>query len=283
MRFANHNGRLILLRADGAVDLGKASGGDVAADPQESLQRWDEVIAFAAGYTGPATGPAPAVDELGAPSPRPGQVFGIGLNYAPHAAESGFAVPAQPFVFAKMISSLAGPFGDLMIGDHRTVDWEVEAVVVIGRAARNVEAADAWDHVAGITAGQDFSDREIQSRLGPNSQPTLGKSLPGFGPTGPYLVTPSEYQNPDDIEIFCEVNGERRQHGRTSDLIFGVPKLVEYLSSVTRLSPGDLIFTGTPEGVGVGRVPPLYLQGGDIVETTVEKAGTMRHTVKAGE
>ena len=190
-------------------------------------------------------------------------------------------MPDFPFVFAKMSSSLTGPFGDLVIGDSETIDWEVEAVVVIGREARNVKAGNAWDHIAGVTCGQDFSDRTIQWRTGPNRQTTLGKSLPGFGPTGPLLVTPDEYENPDDIELSCTVNGEERQHGRTADLIFDVPTLIEYLSAVTTLFPGDLIFTGTPEGVGIGRTPPLYLKAGDVVETFVHGAGSMRHVVKS--
>jgi 2,4-didehydro-3-deoxy-L-rhamnonate hydrolase len=280
MKFANLKGRTKLVRADGAVDIDQASNGALPADPDEALERWDEVLAWAQTYTGQATEAVPTLQELSAPSPRPRQAFGIGLNYAPHAAESGFEVPKHPFVFAKMASSLAGPYGDLIIRDSESIDWEVEAVVIIGRTARDVDAGAAWDYVAGVTCGQDFSDRAIQWRLGPNRQTTLGKSLPGFGRTGPLLVTPDEYENPDDIELSCTVNGEERQHGRTSELIFNVPTLIEYLTAVTTLFPGDLIFTGTPEGVGIGRTPPLYLKPGDVVESFVAKAGSMKHVVK---
>jgi 2,4-diketo-3-deoxy-L-fuconate hydrolase len=278
VRFANIDNRLHLVTRDGAIDVSEASGGTIPADPAAALARWDDVLSWATSTE--AGGAAFDTSALGAPSPAPSQIFAIGLNYAPHAAESGFQVPAHPFTFTKTAAALAGPDGDLVI-DSETVDWEVELVVVIGKTADKVAAADAWDYVAGLTVGQDFSDRAVQNRLGPNSQPTLGKSRAGFGPTGPYLVTPDEFDNPDDLALSCTINGEVMQQGRTSELIFNVPALIEYLSAVLPLQPGDLVFTGTPAGVGIGRTPAVYLKPGDRVETTVEGIGTLHHTVVA--
>jgi 2,4-didehydro-3-deoxy-L-rhamnonate hydrolase len=280
MRFANHNGRLGLVVDGGIVDVADASGGALPSRPAEALTRWDEVLRWAGSADQAAARPFDE-RELGAPSPEPGQVFAIGLNYAPHAAESGFTVPSHPFVFTKTTAALAGPFGELPL-PSATIDWEVELVAVIGRTADTVRAEDAWAHIAGLTVGQDFSDREVQNRLGANSQPTLGKSRPGFAPTGPYLVTPDEFADPDDIPLSCVINGETVQSARTSELIFGVPRLVEYLSAVLPLQPGDLIFTGTPAGVGIGRTPAVYLRPGDVVETTVDGIGTIRQVATAG-
>ncbi len=274
MRIANLAGRLVLLADTGVVDVERASGGLFAADPQAVYTRWEEFVDWAAGA--PA-GDVVAVDETGlrAPAPAPAQIFGIGLNYRDHAAESGFDLPASPPVFTKFVSSLTGPSGDIVLAGP-TVDWEVELVVVIGRAARHVSAEHGWDHVAGVTVGQDLSERTVQS-AGPAPQFSLGKSFPGFGPTGPWLVTPDELPDRDDIALGCTVNGESMQKGSTSDLIFPVPELVARLSAVLPLSPGDLIFTGTPAGVGAGRTPKRFLSVGDELVTTIAGVGEMRH------
>jgi 2-keto-4-pentenoate hydratase/2-oxohepta-3-ene-1,7-dioic acid hydratase in catechol pathway len=277
MRFVNHDGRLVLVADDGrGIDVARASGDVLPSDPAGAFDRWDAVLAWAAGAAR-ANGDV-ALDErlLGPPSPRPRQILAIGLNYATHAAESGLALPDLPMVFTKLQASLAGPFDEIAISTD-TVDWEIELVVVLGRAGRNVAAADAWSYVAGLTAGQDVSERTIQLRPPETPQFTLGKSLPGFGPTGPALVTPDGFSDRDDLELVCRVNGEEVQCGRTSDFIFGVPRIVEYLSSVTALYPGDLIFTGTPSGVGAARRPPRYLAVGDVLESEVEGIGTMRN------
>jgi 2-keto-4-pentenoate hydratase/2-oxohepta-3-ene-1,7-dioic acid hydratase in catechol pathway len=158
-----------------------------------------------------------------------------------------------------------------------TVDWEVELVVVIGRRADAVAASDAWWHVAGLTIGQDLSDRTLQFAAG--NQFSLGKSHRGFAPTGPWIVTTDELVDPDDLGLGCSVDGVERQNARTSDLIVGVAELVEYLSSVTTLLPGDLIFTGTPAGVGMGMSPPRYLRPGEVVESWIEGIGTMTTTM----
>jgi 2-keto-4-pentenoate hydratase/2-oxohepta-3-ene-1,7-dioic acid hydratase in catechol pathway len=276
MRIANVDGRLCLLTNDGAVDVHEASGGRFAADPQDVYARWDEFVAWASSATLPQARSF-RDEQLGAPVPAPAQVFGIGLNYRDHAAESGLTTPVgAPPVFTKFPSCITGPFGDVTLPADGHTDWEVELVVVIGRRAVGVAAADAWRVVAGLTVGQDLSERILQMAATP-PQFSLGKSLPGFGPIGPCLVTVDEFDNPDDVEITCSVNGQEVQRGHTRDLIFGVPALIEYLSNVMPLLPGDIIFTGTPAGVGMGRDPQVFLKPGDELVTSIERIGEMRH------
>ena len=183
--------------------------------------------------------------------PRPTQVFGIGLNYRDHAAESGMQLPPAPLTFTKFPSCIAGPTAEIPI-TGAMVDWEVEVVVVIGTAVRSVPMEDAWSVVAGLTLGQDVSDRAVQLAGAP-PQFSLGKSFPGFGPIGPAVVSVDACADPDDLALWCDVAGERVQDSRTSQLIFSVPQLVAYLSSICPVAPGDLIFTGTPAGVGMAR------------------------------
>jgi 2-keto-4-pentenoate hydratase/2-oxohepta-3-ene-1,7-dioic acid hydratase in catechol pathway len=201
-------------------------------------------------------------------------VFAIGLNYRSHAEESGMAIPTVPATFTKFPASLAGPFDDIEIVGE-TVDWEVELVAVIGTRADRVEPADAWSHVAGLTVGQDISDRTLQFAAG--AQFSLGKSRRGYGPMGPWLVTADEVNDPDDLALGCSVDGETVQDARTSDLIFSVPQLVAELSAVLPLLPGDVIFTGTPAGIGATRQPARFLQPGQTLETWIEGIGTIRN------
>ncbi|MFI9385842.1 fumarylacetoacetate hydrolase family protein [Kutzneria sp. NPDC052558] len=280
MRLADINGRAAVVTApDRAVDLADASGGAFSPDIQLAYERWDEVTAFAA--TLDATKAAlVAPGDFGNPVPRPRQIFAIGLNYADHARESNLAVPDEPTVFTKFVTCLTGPTGEIALpaGD---VDWEVELVAVIGRRAEHVGVADGWDHVAGLTVGQDLSERILQ-RSGPAPQFSLAKSHPGFGPLGPVVVTPDELPDRDDVELGCLVDGEQMQKGRTSDLVFSVPELVSRLSAITPLLPGDVIFTGTPSGVGMGRTPQRFLKPGQELVTYIEGIGTMRHTFAGG-
>jgi 2,4-didehydro-3-deoxy-L-rhamnonate hydrolase len=236
---------------------------------------WEAFTEFAAGGA-TATGPLDE-DSLGNPAPRPRQVFAIGLNYRSHAEESGMPVPAVPPTFTKFPASLAGPFDDIEIVGE-SVDWEVELVAVVGRRADQVAEADGWSHIAGLTVGQDISDRHLQFAAG--AQFSLGKSRRGYGPMGPWLVSPDEFADPDDLALGCSVDGETKQDSRTSDLIFSVPRLVAELSSVLPLMPGDVIFTGTPAGVGFVRQPPQTLQPGHVLETWVEGIGTMRNVCR---
>lgn len=274
MRIANLNGRLVLITDTGAVDVETASAGRFSADPQAVYSRWTEFVPWAA--TAPVGhGQHVDVRDLGAPAPAPAQVFAIGLNYRDHAAEAGFSLPDSPTVFTKFVSCLTGPDGDILLAGP-TVDWEVELVAVIGEHAHNVRSERGWDHIAGLTIGQDLSERTVQG-AGPAPQFSLGKSFPRFGPTGPWLVTPDEFNDPDDIILSCAINGESVQKGRTSDLIFSVPQLVAELSAVLPLLPGDVIFTGTPAGVGVARDPKRFLNVGDELVSMIDGIGSMRH------
>ena len=279
MRIANLAGRLVLVTDTGAVDVEKASRGQFGPDPTAIYRRWPDFTAWAESAELPSGRPYDDA-ELGAPVPEPGQVFAIGLNYRAHATESGFDFPVEPPVFTKFRTSITGPYGDLALPGE-TVDWEAELVVVIGREARHVAAADAWDYVAGLTVGQDYSERTRQL-VAPAPQFSLGKSFPGFAPIGPVVVTLDELPDPADLEIGCSINGEQVQKARTSDLIFSVPVLIERLSAVLPLQPGDLIFTGTPSGVGGGRNPKRFLVPGEEVVTWIEGIGTLRQRCVPG-
>jgi 2,4-didehydro-3-deoxy-L-rhamnonate hydrolase len=271
---ANVAGRLAVGAGGGWVDVATASGGVFSSDPQAIYDRWNEFVA----WVGPGldASAAPAVGELGNPVPAPRQLIAIGLNYREHAIESGMAIPEHPVVFAKFQSSLTGP-GSVVALPSDGVDWEVELVIVIGREAHRVRAEQGWDHVAGVTIGQDLSWRAVQSR-GPAPQFSIGKSYPGFSPVGPFVVTPDEFADRDDLAIGCSLDGEVLQDGRTSDLIFPVAELVSRLSESLTLYPGDLIFTGTPKGVGMGRTPQRFLVPGTLV-STIEGIGDLSITL----
>jgi 2-keto-4-pentenoate hydratase/2-oxohepta-3-ene-1,7-dioic acid hydratase in catechol pathway len=279
MRVARVSGRLSLLVEGGAVDVESASGGRFPADPDDVMPQWDELREWAAGFGGGEVVPYTPGD-LGAPLLRPAQVFGIGLNYRDHAAESGVGVPAAPAVFTKFRTCLTGPYDAVRLPSGQ-VDWEVELVVVIGRRAEQVAEEHAWSYVAGVTVGQDLSERSVQL-AGPVPQFSLGKSFPGFGPFGPAIVTPDELADPDDLELACFLDDEVLQKGRTRDMVFSVPELVARLSAVCPLLPGDLIFTGTPPGVGMARRPPRFLTAGTTLVSTVENVGELRNLLVAG-
>lgn len=272
MKLANHGGRAAIVLDDGIADVATASDGRFGPDLRTVYDSWDEFTAWATTAT-TVTGP---LDEgqLGCPVPDARQVFAIGLNYHSHAEETGLPVSDVPSTFTKFPASLGGPFDDIEIhGD--AVDWEVELVAVIGRRADRVTEADAWSHVAGLTVGQDISDRALQFAAG--GQFSLGKSWRGYGPMGPWVVTPDEFDDPDDLALGCSVDGETVQDARTSDLVFSIPKLVAELSAVVPLLPGDVIFTGTPGGVGFSRQPPRALQPGNVLETWVDGIGRIRN------
>jgi 2-keto-4-pentenoate hydratase/2-oxohepta-3-ene-1,7-dioic acid hydratase in catechol pathway len=277
VKLANLDGRAALVLGDEIADIATASHGRFGPDPMGLYDDWDAFRDFAATVTA-GTGSFVEVD-LRNPVPRPRQVFAIGLNYRSHAEESGMALPEVPIVFTKFPASLAGPFDNIeVVGD--ATDWEVELVVVIGRTADRVDEADAWTHVAGLTIGQDISDRHLQFAAG--SQFSMGKSRRGYGPIGPWVVTPDDLDDPNDLALGCSVDGEKLQDARTSDLIFGVPRLVSELSAVLPLLTGDVIFTGTPGGVGVARKPPRFLQPGNTLETWIEGIGTIRNRIVTG-
>ncbi|MFC9952901.1 fumarylacetoacetate hydrolase family protein [Streptomyces prasinus] len=280
MRIANLSGRLALIVDGKAVDVELVSEGGFSADPQAVYERWEAFRAWAADADLPA-GVAFEPADLGSPAPAPRQTLAIGLNYRDHASESGFTAPeGLPPVFTKYVTSISGPVTEVKLPADGHTDWEVELVAVIGRRAEHVDEADAWSHVAGLAVGQDISERVVQL-AGPAPQFSLGKSYPGFAPIGPWLVTPDEFDDPGDLELRCAINGEEVQKGRTRDLIFSVPALIAGLSAVLPLLPGDVIFTGTPAGVGLGRAPQRFLAAGDELVSTVEGIGELRQTFVA--
>jgi len=209
-----------------------------------------------------------------------GKFICIGLNYADHAAESGMQVPPEPVIFMKATSAIVGPNDDVVIprGSVKT-DWEVELGIVIGRTAKYVSEADALDYVAGYCVCHDVSERAFQTERA--GQWTKGKSCDTFGPTGPWLVTKDEVADPQNLKMWLTVNGETMQDGSTKTMVYGAAFLVSYLSQFMSLQPGDIISTGTPPGVGMGKKPPRYLKAGDVVELGIEGLGTQRQTLVA--
>ncbi len=210
-----------------------------------------------------------------------GKFMCIGLNYADHAAESNLPLPKHPILFMKANSAIVGPNDDVVIprGSTKT-DWEVELGVVIGKKAKYVSQAEALDHVAGYCVINDVSERKFQSEL--TGQWTKGKSCDTFGPTGPWLVTRDEVGDPQSLSMYLDVNGKRMQTGNTATMIFTVAQIIEHLSQLFTLHPGDVISTGTPPGVGMGMKPePVYLKAGDTMELGIDGLGVQRQTVKA--
>ncbi len=270
MRLANLDGRATLVSAAGAeLDVASASKGEFGPGLNAVYEQWEPFAAWARPQrpSGRASGARRA-----APSPSPAQVFGIAVNYRAHSSESGTELPALPATFTKFPTCLTGDDAEVALPSDQ-VDWEVELVVVIGVRAEQVALPDAWRHVAGLSIGQDLSERRVQYEAG--RQFSLGKSYPGFGPMGPVLVTADEFDNPDDLAIGCAVNGEVVQQARTSELVFDVAHLVAELSAIVPLCPGDVIFSGTPAGVGMARTPPRFLAPGDVITSTIEGIGTL--------
>ena len=216
--------------------------------------------------------------RIGAPVAGVRQFLAIGLNYRQHAAEAGMEVPKEPVVFNKALTALAGPDDDIAMPEgSQAMDWEIELGVVIGTEARRVDVADALSHVAGYCLANDVSERDWQLKRG--GQWVKGKSFDGFGPIGPWLVTTDELPDPQRIELSLEVNGERRQHSSTADMIFGVAEIVSHLSQFQTLLPGDVIVTGTPSGVGLGMKPPKFLARGDVMTLDGGPLGRQRQRV----
>jgi 2,4-diketo-3-deoxy-L-fuconate hydrolase len=285
MRLANLGGRatVVLVAGDGtsrALDVHAASGGSLGADPMilSDLLNHDALHALAVSAD-PSV--LPVLDEarLGPPVPRSPKGFGVALNYRSHAIEAGREIPTEPHLFGKTENCVCGPFDEIVVPSGRDmVDYEAELVIVFGRICAGVDERDAWDCLAGVTCGQDISDRAEQFRP-PVKQFTIAKTYDTFGPIGPYLVTRDELPNPDGLELEGRLNSEVVQHGNTDDLIFAVPALVAWLTRYITFRPGDLVWTGTPSGVGEARTPPVFLKAGDVVETEIEGIGTMRNPV----
>ena len=277
-RLVNVNGRAALEHDEEWYDLASLAHDETLADPLVAVARHRDLHALAVQCVATSSGGRIADTVLDAPVPRPLQSFGIGLNYRDHAGESGLALPPAPLTFTKFPSCIAGPTAEIPLSGAM-VDWEVEIVAVIGTETRHVSVADAWSVVAGLTLGQDISDRAVQL-TGTPPQFSLGKSFANYGPIGPALVSVDAFSDPDDIALWCDVAGERMQAARTSDLIFSIPVLVAYLSSICTLGPGDVIFTGTPAGVGMatGR----YLAAGEVVVSGADVIGELRNACVEG-
>ena len=216
--------------------------------------------------------------RLGSPLARPSKIVCVGLNYAKHAQESGMEVPSEPLLFFKASSAVIGPFDDVVLPKNsKKSDWEVELAVVIGAKASYVSESNAMDHVAGYVLHNDISERAFQlERLG---QWVKGKSCDTFAPLGPFIATADEISDPHNLNLWLKLNGTTMQDSSTSDLIFGIPKLVSYISEFMTLLPGDIISTGTPFGVGLGLDPQVYLKAGDEMELGIDGLGISKQKV----
>ena len=278
MKIVRHGGR-------GQERPGLVDGSAVVRDLSALIPDWTpaqlgpEALARIASVDAVRLPPVAPGTRLGVPLAGIGKFIAIGLNYSDHAAESGMAPPREPVVFSKAISCLNGPDDAVMLPrDSVKTDWEVELGVVIGTRARYVEPSHALAHIAGYCLLDDVSEREYQIERGGTWD--KGKGCDSFGPVGPWLVTADEIRDPQSLELWLEVNGVRRQHGNTANMIFPVAELVAYLSRFMTLEPGDLIATGTPAGVGMGVKPaPVFLKAGDRMRLGSPQLGVQEHLV----
>lgn len=270
-QLANIDGRSALVDGDHYFDIATISEGALPSDPMLALARSAELTTLAKTLAGSTPTGALADVVLGPPVPHPQKSFAIGLNYLDHAAEGSMEVPANPLVFTKFPSCLTGPFADVeMRSDY--CDYEGELVVVIGRGGKDIPAENAWDHVIGVMVGQDISDRKAQFAAKPPHF-DLGKSFDTFGPIGPALVSLDGIGDPRELRIVTSVNGETRQDDTVANMVFDVPTVIAYLSQITTLVSGDIIFTGTPSGIGA--VHGKFLADGDVITTTIAGVGTL--------
>ena len=272
VKLGNLNGRLVLITSDEkAVDVETASNGQFGPDPMSVFPNWARFSKWAKEVKDDGVDFVRA--DLGTPVPKPGQIFAIGVNYRAHGEESGYPPDSAPVTFTKFASSLTGPDTTVILPEGN-VDWEVEMVIAVGVGGHCIDKQDAWSHIAGLMVGQDLSER-ISQLEGAKPQFSLAKSYPGFSPTGPWLTTIDELTDAENLRILCTIDGEIMQDSRTAYMIYDVPELIARLSSVVTLWPGDLIFTGTPAGIGNARNPKRFLQPGEVLESTIEGLGTM--------
>ncbi|MGW4331089.1 fumarylacetoacetate hydrolase family protein [Nocardia sp. NPDC004573] len=281
MKIGNLGDRLVIVMAAGAVDVERASGDRFASDPQAVYEHWTAFREWAHGADLAAAEPLDPA-RLRPPVARPPQIFAIGLNYRQHAAESGLDLPSDPLVFTKFASCLTGAYSNIPVPTDGTADWEIELAVAIGVGARNVSADRAWEHVAGVAVAQDISGRAIQLR-GPAPQFSLGRSLPGYGPIGPWLVTLDELPDPDDLQMTCTLNREEVQKTSTDDMIFSMPQLISQLSALLPLLPGDPLSTGTPAGIGSAMNPPRFLEPRQTLISRIDGVGELRNRIVAAD
>jgi 2-keto-4-pentenoate hydratase/2-oxohepta-3-ene-1,7-dioic acid hydratase in catechol pathway len=278
--------RLGILRGERMLDLlelSQAAGRPASflSGMSQFLEAGKEALEFAHNLVedsrGSVEGQSLAAVRLGPPVPRPQKIIAVGLNYRDHSEEAGFKLPAYPLLFAKFSNSITGPYDPIISpAEDVQIDSEAELAVVIGRQGKAITEAAAFDYVAGYMALNDVSARKWQFA---DKQWTRGKSLDTFCPTGPWLITRDEVPEPHKLRVTGRVNGEIFQDSSTEKLIFGIPRLVSFISEAITLEPGDIIATGTPSGVGVFRKPPVFLKAGDVAEVEIEKVGTLRNPI----
>jgi len=280
LTFEEDGGRRLGVRRDEdeVVDLTGADG--VPGGLLELIAAGSEALAAAEAAAAKATRVVPAEGlSVRAPIDRPGKVICIGLNYADHAAETNHPVPPEPVVFGKFASAITGPFDAVEAPPTSSeLDYEAELVAVIGKGGKHITEADAMGHVFGFAVGNDISARDYQVGK-PAGQWLLGKTFDTFAPYGPHVVTADEVDDPHNLGIRCILNGETVQDSNTSQFIFNLPKLIAYVSHVFTLAPGDILWTGTPPGVGMGRKPPLWLKPGDTVAVEVDGVGRIENRI----
>lgn len=272
--------RIGILREDQVIDVQEVTP-QAPETMREFLAQDESTLAEIDRATSNASGQPLDGLRLLAPVPDPRKVICIGLNYADHAAESGLEPPSEPVVFCKFPTAIAAD-GDAIVlpAASKQVDYEAELVVVIGRGGRHIAEADALQHVGGYACGHDVSARDWQLQK-PGGQWLLGKTFDTFAPVGPYLATRDEIEDPGKLDIALRLNGQTMQQSSTEQLIFSIPQLISHLSTIFTLEPGDLIFTGTPPGVGMARDPQVFLQDGDTVEVEIEGLGVLKNPVQA--
>ena len=275
-KLANIEGRAALVDGENYYDLETISNGKFSNDTSNALTNLAGLSELSEDLSkSEPTGLLHDV-KIDAPISAPKNCYAVGLNYRNHAEEAGMDIPSVPMVFTKHTTCLVGPNSTIeMRSDH--VDYEAELVVVIGHPGKDILKDNAWNHVAGLCVGQDISDRTVQFSSKP-PQFNLGKSFDTFGPMGPYLVSPDSLQNKESLQIECKVNQEVRQKDNTNDLIFDIPSIISYLSEIVTLNTGDVIFTGTPGGVGV--MEGKFLKDGDVLRTSIEGLGTLKNDCK---
>ena len=275
-KLANIEGRAALVDGENYYDLETISNGKFNNDTSNALTNLVGLSELSEDLSkSEPTGLLHDV-KIDAPISAPKNCYAVGLNYRNHAEEAGMDIPSVPMVFTKHTTCLVGPNSTIeMRSDH--VDYEAELVVVIGHPGKDILKDNAWNYVAGLCVGQDISDRTVQFSSKP-PQFNLGKSFDTFGPMGPYLVSPDSLQNKESLQIECKVNQEVRQKDNTNDLIFDIPSIISYLSEIVTLNTGDVIFTGTPGGVGV--MEGKFLKDGDVLRTSIEGLGTLKNDCK---
>ena len=275
-KLANIEGRAALVEGDNYYDLETISNGKFNNDTSNALTNLVGLSELSEDLSKSEPSGLLHDIKIDAPISAPKNCYAVGLNYRNHAEEAGMDIPSVPMVFTKHTTCLVGPNSTIeMRSDH--VDYEAELVVVIGKSGKDIQKDNAWDHVAGLCAGQDISDRTVQFSSNP-PQFNLGKSFDTFGPMGPYLVSPDGLQDKESLEIECKVNQEVRQKDNTNDLIFDVPSIISYISEIVTLNTGDVIFTGTPGGVGV--MEGKFLKEGDVLRTSIEGIGVLENRCK---